>query len=88
MLDEGRNHDWFNSPEIAILAGATTPLAVTGAEDEFYNPVPPPLGRVAWHVAPNVGAIDDTGRLTIRLSHSDHRPGRAGRTTLISCVWP
>jgi hypothetical protein len=51
--------------EIALLAGATCPLVVTGAEDEFYNPVPAPVEAVTWRVEPNVGAVDAGGRLTI-----------------------
>ncbi len=43
--------------EIAILAGASCSLTLAGAEDQFYNPVPPPSNPPAWQVPPDLGAI-------------------------------
>src|SRR5438067_1338336 len=43
--------------EIGILAGASCPITLAGAEDSFYNPVPPPVDPLRWWVQPDVGSV-------------------------------
>ena len=50
--------------EIAILAGASCPLAAA-AEDKFYNPLPAPSGPVTWHIEPDLGVVDADGRFRV-----------------------
>jgi hypothetical protein len=47
--------------EISILAGATCPITLAGAEDVNFNPVPAPPGEPRWSIPPGLGVIAQAG---------------------------